>query len=59
MTEGMRLGRLEDAFGDVVQEIAVPAGGVLLYGLSSLAAWPISSLFLSARPASSRAALTG
>jgi predicted deacylase len=38
VTNGTRLGRLEDAFGDVVQEILAPAAGVLSYGLSSLAA---------------------
>jgi predicted deacylase len=38
VTQGTRLGRLEDAFGDVVQEIAAPTTGVLLYGLGSLAA---------------------
>ena len=38
VTGGTRLGRLEDAFGDVVQEILAPVTGVLIYGLSSLAA---------------------
>src|SRR6202008_1734499 len=38
VTEGTRLGRLEDAFGDVVQEILAPVPGVLIYGLGSLAA---------------------
>jgi predicted deacylase len=35
---GTRLGRLEDAFGDEVQQIVSPAAGVLSYGLSSPAA---------------------
>jgi uncharacterized protein len=38
VTDGARLGRLEDAFGDVVQEILAPVAGVVTYGLSSLAA---------------------
>jgi len=33
-----RLGRLEDAFGDTVEEILAPVAGVLTYGLGSLAA---------------------
>jgi predicted deacylase len=36
--KGTRLGRLEDVFGDDVQQIVSPADGVLSYGLSSLAA---------------------
>ena len=38
VTKGTRLGRLEDPFGDIVQEILAPVAGVLIYGLSSLAA---------------------
>ena len=38
VTEGTCLGHLEDAFGDVVQEVLAPVTGVLIYGLSSLAA---------------------
>ena len=38
VARGTRLGRLEDAFGDAVQEIVAPVAGVLSYGLSSLAA---------------------
>ncbi len=38
VAEGTRLGRLEDPLGDVVQEILAPTAGVLIYGLSSLAA---------------------
>jgi predicted deacylase len=38
VAKGTRLGHLEDAFGDVVQEILAPATGVLVFGLSSLAA---------------------
>jgi len=35
---GTRLGRLEDVFGDDVQEIVAPVAGVLSFGLGSLAA---------------------
>ena len=38
VAEGTRLGRLEDAFGDDVQEIVAPVAGVLSFGLGSLAA---------------------
>jgi predicted deacylase len=38
VTAGTRLGRLEDAFGDDVQEILAPVAGVLSFGLGSLAA---------------------
>jgi predicted deacylase len=38
VAEGPRLGRLEDAFGDDVQEIVAPVAGVLSFGLGSLAA---------------------
>jgi uncharacterized protein len=38
VAEGTRLGRVEDAFGDVVQEVRAPVAGVLVFGLSSLAA---------------------
>jgi predicted deacylase len=38
VARGTRLGRLEDAFGEAVQEVLAPAPGVLIFGLSSLAA---------------------
>ena len=38
VVKGTRLGRIEDAFGDVVHEILAPVPGVLVFGLSSLAA---------------------
>jgi uncharacterized protein len=38
VVEGMRLGRLEDPFGALVHEVLAPVPGVLVYGLSSLAA---------------------
>jgi predicted deacylase len=47
---GTRLGRLEDAFGDTVQEILAPVAGVLTYGLGSLAAGPGDLLASIARP---------
>jgi uncharacterized protein len=47
---GTRLGRLEDPFGDVVQEILAPAAGVVSYGLSSLAAAEGDLLVSIARP---------
>jgi predicted deacylase len=50
VARGTRLGRLEDAFGDVVQEILAPAAGVLSYGLSSLAAVEGDLLASIARP---------
>jgi predicted deacylase len=50
VARGTRLGRLEDAFGDVVQEILAPAAGVLSYGLSSLAAAEGDLLASIARP---------
>lgn len=50
VTNGTRLGRLEDAFGDVVQEILAPAAGVLSYGLNSLAAAEGDLLASIARP---------
>ena len=51
VTNGTRLGRLEDALGDVVQEILAPVAGVLTYGLSSLAAAEGDLLASIARPA--------
>ena len=51
VAEGTRLGRLEDPFGDEVQEILAPAAGVLTYGLSSLAAGPGDLLASLAHPA--------
>jgi uncharacterized protein len=48
--EGTRLGRLEDPLGEVVQEILAPTAGVLVFGLSSLAAVEGSLLALIARP---------
>jgi predicted deacylase len=38
VARGTPLGHLEDAFGDLIQEVVAPASGVLLYGLNSLAA---------------------
>jgi predicted deacylase len=49
--QGTRLGRLEDVFGDDVQEIVSPAAGVLSYGLSSLAAVKGDLLASITRPA--------
>lgn len=49
--KGTRLGRLEDVFGDDVQEIVSPAAGVLSYGLSSLAAVQGDLLASITRPA--------
>jgi uncharacterized protein len=51
VAEGTRLGRLEDAFGDVVQEILAPATGVLVFGLGSLAAVEGDLLVYIAKPA--------
>jgi predicted deacylase len=48
---GTRLGRLEDPFGDEVQEILAPVAGVLTYGLASLAAGPGDLLAALSRPA--------
>jgi predicted deacylase len=50
VARGTRLGRLEDAFGDVVQEVLAPEAGVLSYGLSSLAAAEGDLLASIARP---------
>jgi uncharacterized protein len=50
VTEGTRLGRLEDAFGNVVQEILAPVTGVLVFGLSSLAAVEGDLLVYVAKP---------
>jgi uncharacterized protein len=55
VTNGTRLGRLEDAFGDEVQEILAPAAGVVSYGLSSLAAAEGDLLASIARPVPDRA----
>jgi hypothetical protein len=51
-----RLGRLENVFGDDVQEIVTPADGVLAYGLASLAATTGDLLASVARPVSRGAA---
>ena len=50
VAQGTRLGRLEDAFGEEVQEILAPVTGVLIYGLSSLAAAEGDLLASIARP---------
>jgi predicted deacylase len=50
VAEGTRLGHLEDPLGAGVQEILAPAAGVLIYGLSSLAAVEGSLLASIARP---------
>jgi uncharacterized protein len=50
VAEGTRLGRLEDVFGDDVQEIVAPVAGVLSYGLGSLAAAKGDLLASIARP---------
>jgi len=50
VTSGTRLGRLEDAFGDNVQDILAPQAGVVCYGLSSLAATEGDLLASIARP---------
>ena len=50
VAEGTRLGHLEDPLGEVVQEILAPTAGVLIYGLSSLAAVEGSLLAAIARP---------
>jgi hypothetical protein len=47
---GTRLGRLEDPFGDEIDEILAPVAGVLTYGLASLAAGPGSLLAALSRP---------
>jgi uncharacterized protein len=54
VTQGTRLGRLEDLFGDEVQEILAPVTGVLIYGLSSLAAVEGDLLASLAQPVSAR-----
>jgi predicted deacylase len=51
VAEGTRLGRLEDPFGDEVQDILAPEAGVLTYGLGSLAASPGDLLASLAHPA--------
>ena len=50
VAEGTRLGRLENPLGVVEQEIVAPTAGVLVFGLSSLAAVEGSLLALIARP---------
>ena len=50
VAKGARLGRLEDPLGAEVQEILAPAAGVLVYGLSSLAAAEGDLLAFLARP---------
>jgi predicted deacylase len=50
VARGTRVGRLEDAFGDTVQEILAPVAGVLTFGLGSLAAAPGDLLASIARP---------
>ena len=50
VAKGTRLGRLEDALGDEIQEILAPAAGVLVYGLNSLAAVEGDLLAYLARP---------
>jgi hypothetical protein len=50
VTQGTRLGRVEDAFGDTVWEVRAPAAGVLTFGLSSLAAGPGDLLAYIVRP---------
>jgi uncharacterized protein len=50
VTEGTRLGHLEDPLGNSTQEILAPTAGVLIYGLSSLAAVEGSLLASIARP---------
>jgi len=52
VAEGTRLGRVEDAFGDVVHEVLAPVTGVLVFGLSSLAAAQGDLLAAMAQPAS-------
>ena len=51
VVEGTRLGRIEDAFGDMVQEVLAPVTGVLVFGLSSLAAVEGDLLAAITRPA--------
>jgi uncharacterized protein len=50
VAEGARLGRVEDPFGDTVWEVLAPAAGVLVFGLSSLAAHEGDLLAYIARP---------
>jgi uncharacterized protein len=54
VAEGSRLGRVEDAFGDVVHEVLAPVTGVLVFGLSSLAAAEGDLLAAMAQPAPGR-----
>jgi predicted deacylase len=49
--EGTRLGRWEDILGNEVEQILAPVAGVLVYGLSSLAAAEGDLLAFLARPA--------
>lgn len=51
VAEGTRLGRLEDPFGDEVQDVLAPEAGVLTYGLGSLAAGPGDLLASLSHPA--------
>lgn len=53
VTKGTRLGRWENVLGDEVEEILAPAAGVLVYGLSSLAAAEGDLLAFIARPTNS------
>lgn len=50
VTKGTRLGRLEDALAETILDVLAPADGVLIYGLSSLAAVPGDLLASIARP---------
>ena len=52
VTRGMRLGRLEDPFGDDVQDVLAPEAGIVSYGLSSLAAAEGDLLVSISRPVS-------
>lgn len=52
VNKGTRLGRVEDAFGDDVQDILAPEAGVVSYGLSSLAAAEGDLLVSISRPSS-------
>jgi predicted deacylase len=49
---GMRLGRLEDAFGDDVQDVLAPEAGIVSYGLRSLATAEGDLLVSISRPVS-------
>jgi len=55
VVQGTRLGRIEDAFGDVVQEVLAPITGVLVFGLSSLAAVEGDLLAAMTQPAATMA----